>query len=232
MPTEFYREAWQGGRIRREDLQASIAERGDVQNTAWYLDWLGRAPSTRAPLKSSILDTYRLASGDDQGGLADTACDQVSRVCGAFFDQRQGRWSAVDDSPETGLFQFWLESVRSDLSLDFSTGLKGARAFFKSVPDKMDEAIPDALNRIGVFGEELEALCHSLLLKVNGWASWCRGEDWRVRGDTGHHAGMGIRRCCLCNNGPESRVAEAKSTGASQRRRRHSHEALGVATCL
>ncbi|MFY3772876.1 YbcC family protein [Marinobacter salsuginis] len=180
MPTEFYREAWQGGRIRREDLQASIAERGDVQNTAWYLDWLGRAPSTRAPLKSSILDTYRLASGDDQGGLADTACDQVSRVCGAFFDQRQGRWSAVDDSPETGLFQFWLESVRNDLSLDFSTGLKGARAFFKSVPDKMDEGIPDALNRIGVFGEELEALCHSLLLKVNGWASWCRGEDWRA----------------------------------------------------
>ena len=80
MPTEFYREAWQGGRIRREDLQASIAERGDVQNTAWYLDWLGRAPSTRAPLKSSILDTYRLASDDDQGGLADTACDQ-GRVC-------------------------------------------------------------------------------------------------------------------------------------------------------
>ena len=175
MPTEFYREAWQGGRIRREDLQASIAERGDVQSTAWYLDWLGRAPSTRAPLKSSISDTDRLASGDDQGGLADTACNQVSRVCGAFFDQRQGRWSAVDDSPETGLFQFWLESARSDLSLDFSTGLKGARAFFKSVPDKMDQAISDALNRIGVFGEEHEALCPSMLLTVYGRASLCRG---------------------------------------------------------
>ncbi|SNC74719.1 hypothetical protein SAMN04487881_2524 [Marinobacter sp. es.048] len=181
MPTEYYREAWQGGRIRKEDLQASIAERGDEQNLSWYLDWLSRKPSTTAPLRSSILDTYKGASTDDEGGsLAETACDQVSRVCGAFFDQRQGRWSAAGDNAGASLFQFWLESIRKDLSLDFSTGLKGARAFFKTVPDNMDEAILDAIKRIRVSGEELEALCHGLLLKVNGWASWCRGEDWRA----------------------------------------------------
>lgn len=181
MPTEYYREAWEGGRIREEDLQASIAERGDERNMAWYLDWLGRKPSTGSPLRSSILDTYKGTSADDEGGgLAETACDQVSRVCGAFFDQRQGRWSAAGDPAVTGLFQFWLESVRNDLALDFSTGLKGARAFFKAVPDDMDEAILDAIKRIRVAGEDLEALCHSLLLKVNGWASWCRGEDWRA----------------------------------------------------
>lgn len=181
MPTEYYREAWEGGRIREEDLQASIAQRDDERNMAWYLDWLGRKPSTAASLKSSILDTYKGTSADNEGGgLAEMACDQVSRVCGAFFDQRQGRWSAADDTAVTGLFQFWLESVRNDLALDFSTGLKGARAFFKTVPDNMDEAILDAIKRIRVAGEDLEALCHSLLLKVNGWASWCRGEDWRA----------------------------------------------------
>ncbi|MBL3824069.1 MULTISPECIES: YbcC family protein [unclassified Marinobacter] len=181
MPTEYYREAWEGGRIREEDLQASIAERGDDRNIAWYLEWLGRNPSSAAPLRSSILDTYKGASDDDEGvGLVETACDQVSRVCGAFFDQRQGRWSAAGDNSDTSLFQFWLESIRQDLSLDFSTGLKGARAFFKTVPDTMDEAILDAVKRIRVSGEDLEALCHSLLLKVNGWASWCRGEDWRA----------------------------------------------------
>jgi len=181
MPTEYYREAWEGGRIREEDLRASIQERGDERNLAWYLDWLGRKPSTEAPLRNSILDTYQGISADEEGvGLAETACDQVSRVCGAFFDQRQGRWSAAGDSDGMGLFRFWLESVRNDLALDFSTGLKGARAFFRTVPDDLDEAILDALERIQVSGADLEALCHSLLLKVNGWASWCRGEDWRA----------------------------------------------------
>lgn len=181
MPVEYYREAWEGGRIREEDLQASIAERGDQRNMAWYLDWLGRKPSSAAPLRSSILDTYKGTSGDDEvGGLAETACDQVSRVCGAFFDQRQGRWSAAGDKAVAGLFQFWLESIQKDLSLGFSTGLKGARAFFKTVPASMDEAVPEAIKRIRVSGGELEALCHSLLLRVNGWASWCRGVDWRA----------------------------------------------------
>jgi hypothetical protein len=181
MPVEYYREAWEGGRIREEDLQASIEERGDERNLAWYLDWLGRQPSSAAPLRSSILDTYQGTSGDDEvGGLAETACDQVSRVCGAFFDQRQGRWSAAGDKAVAGLFQFWLESIQKDLSLGFSTGLKGARAFFKTVPASMDEAVPEAIKRIRVSGGELEALCHSLLLRVHGWASWCRGVDWRA----------------------------------------------------
>ena len=180
MPKDYYREAWQGGRIHEEDLQASIAERGDHRDADWYLDWLGRQSSRSAPLSSSILDIHRRTNGDDESGLVEAACDQVSRVCGAFFDHRQGRWSAKADYKEARLFRFWLESVRMDLSLDFTTGLKGARAFFKAVPDNMDEAILDAVTRIRVFGEELEALCHSLLLKVNGWASWCRGEDWRA----------------------------------------------------
>jgi len=191
MPAEYYREAWEGGRIREEDLQASIAERGHERNMAWYLGWLGRKPSSAAPLRSSILDTYKGTSGDDEvGGLAETACDQVSRVCGAFFDQRQGRWSAAGDEAVRGLFQFWLESIQKDLSLDFSTGLKGARAFFKTVPDSMDEAVPEAIKRIRVSGGELEALCHSLLLRVNGWASWCRGVDWRASLE-----GRGSDRC-------------------------------------
>lgn len=181
MPAEYYREAWEGGRIRREDLQASIAERGDQQSMAWYLDWLKRERSISAPLRSSILDTFEGAEGRNEiGGLTETVCDQVSRVCGAFFDQRQSRWSAAGDDTGAGLFDFWLESIRKDLALDFTTGLKGARAFFKTVPDTMDDAILDATKRIRVSGEELEALCHSLLLRVNGWASWCRGEDWRA----------------------------------------------------
>lgn len=181
MPTEFYREAWEGGRIREDDLRASIAERGDERNTAWYLDWLGRNGAITAPLRGSILDTFAVANAHEEAGvLTDMVCDQVSRVCGAFFDQRQSRWSLSGNQANGGVFGFWLESVRQDLALDFTTGLKGGRAFFKTVPDGRDQAVQEALSRIGARGDELEALCHSLLLRVNGWASWCRGEDWRA----------------------------------------------------
>ncbi|WP_372995475.1 YbcC family protein [Marinobacter sp.] len=181
MPAEYYREAWDGGRIRKEDLMASIAERGDGRDMAWYLDWLGRKPSGSAPLRGSILDTFPAAAGShNASGLTETVCDQVSHVCGAFFDQRQGRWSASGHDAGGGLFGFWLSLVRKDLALDFTTGLKGLRAYFETVPDNMDDAILAAIKSIRVSGEELEALCHSLLLRVNGWASWCRGEDWRA----------------------------------------------------
>lgn len=187
MPAEYYREAWAGGRIRKEDLQASIGELGgdqvgeqsDEHDTAWYLDWLSRAPTTPAPLRGSILDTFPGATGNHEiSGLTEAASDQVSRVCGAFFDQRQGRWSISDS--EASLFSFWLEQVRRDLALDFTTGLAGLRTFFKAVPDTIDHAILEAIQRIRVSGAELEGLCHSLLLRVNGWASWCRGVDWRA----------------------------------------------------
>lgn len=170
MPADFYREAWQGGRIREEDLRASIEESGDDRPVADYLKWPPGKSSRSVFMQYSILDR----------ALAETVCDQVSGACGAFFDQRQSRWSATEGCHDTDLFTFWLESVREDRSLDFRTGLAGVRAFFRSVPDSMNQAIAEAIRVIRVSGQELEALCHCLLVQVNGWASWCSGEDWRA----------------------------------------------------
>lgn len=181
MPAAYYREAWEGGRIRQADLMAGIQEAGGDRDLAWYVDWLDRKSTNSVPLKNSILDTYIVnAAGKGEGNLAETACDQVSRTCGAFFDRRQGRWSATRDRSDADLFGFWLESVREDRSLDFRTGLAGARAFFKSVPESLEDAVTESIRVLSVSGPALEALCHSLLLRVNGWASWCRGEDWRA----------------------------------------------------
>jgi uncharacterized protein len=171
MPRDFYREAWEGGRIQQQDLQASIEEIGeDGRVAADYLALIKRTPVATELGQFSILGS----------NLAQTVQDKVSKACGAFFDQRQGRWSAGRSASDNDLFAFWLESVREDRSLDFSTGIAGTRAFFKTVPDTMDEAIAKAVNAIGISGRDLEGLCHSLLLGINGWASWCRGVDWRA----------------------------------------------------
>lgn len=187
MPMAFYREAWQQGRIQPEDLAASVAESGERRDPSWYLEWLDRASAreshkhenAQTRVTVSILDTF---AGDGTAEpLVQIVSDQVARVCGAFFDQRQARWSAEEhvSGESAGLFGFWLDSVRQDLALDFTTGLAGVRAFFRAVPDNRDRAVSQATAALGLSDDELLALCHSLLLRVNGWASWCRGLDWR-----------------------------------------------------
>lgn len=37
-----------------------------------------------------------------------------------------------------------------------------------------------AVKRLNLNSNELEALCHSLLMRVLGWASWSSGVDWRA----------------------------------------------------
>ncbi|MEC7376172.1 MAG: putative inorganic carbon transporter subunit DabA, partial [Pseudomonadota bacterium] len=192
MPAAYYREAWQEGRIQQQDLAASVAESDERRDPSWYLKWLEHAcrqplqtpVNARANSAGSVLDTFTEAGGMN-GPLSQIVCDQVSRVCGAFFDQRQARWSVAghNGGEHPGLFAFWLNAVRQDLALDFTTGIPGVRAFFKAVPETREQALTEATNAIGLASDELTALCHNLLLRVNGWASWCRGVDWRAELD-------------------------------------------------
>lgn len=169
MPPAFYREAWAGGRIKEQDLLRSIQERGEGGSPEEYLRYLNREAESAGSLQCSMLEDW----------LVNEVCDQVSAVCAAFFDQRQGRWTLNDGDHGDNLFSFWLESTREDRALDTRTGLSGARAFFRDMPDNMEQVIAESVGAIQASGQLLEAVCHSLLLQVNGWASWCRGEDWR-----------------------------------------------------
>ncbi|TGN41710.1 YbcC family protein [Marinobacter confluentis] len=176
MPAAFYREAWEGGRIQQQDLEASMAERGEGGDPIDDIRRLEKAEHRKGVTQFAML----------QGSLAEAACDQVSATCGAFFDQHQRRWSQGEENPNQedlqthSLFAFWLESVREDRSLDTKTGVPGARRFFRDLPNTLEQVTADSIRAISASGAELEAICHSLLLQVNGWASWCRGEDWRA----------------------------------------------------
>ncbi|KPQ01604.1 YbcC family protein [Marinobacter sp. HL-58] len=176
MPAAFYREAWEGGRISRDDLLASLEEAGISDSAEFYCKRLYRPERPPAPPGYSLLDILPAA---DQGERPMAAVvDQIGRTCGAFFDKRQSRWSTR--SGEESLFDFWLKSARMDVSLDFRTGIRGVRAWFRALPDDRLEATGQAIEALGVDADTLEALCHGLLLRIPGWAGWCRGVDWRA----------------------------------------------------
>ncbi|MBL1273670.1 MAG: DUF2309 domain-containing protein [Oceanospirillales bacterium] len=179
MPADFYREAWEGGRISDSDLQASLNESGSTGGLQPMFDLLKRGEQAGGSLCLSILDVF--PANAEGVKSADTVCDEIGRLCGAFFDARQSRWSpAVNRARQGGFFEFWLEAAQQDLSLDYRTGIAGARERLKAFPGARLQALERAVVMIGLDAEELEVLCHNLLMRVVGWASWSSGVDWRA----------------------------------------------------
>lgn len=176
MPPAFYREAWAGGRIRQEDLEASVQEQQAPETPAQLVGWLDYASVVEPEYRGSVMMTYPPTREGEQ--VLDRVRDQVAATCAAFFDRRQSRWTSAPEAEN--LFVYWLESSRADLSLDSVSGIAGARKVLRAVPDDLQQAVEEAVREIGIGGEALEALAHFWLLQVNGWSAWCRGEDWRA----------------------------------------------------
>ncbi|WP_417514633.1 YbcC family protein [Marinobacter sp.] len=183
MPVAFYREAWEGGRISDSDLQASLEESQEESGTASgvqpLFDLLKRGETAREPLGFSILDVF--PENAEGVKAADAVCDEIGRLCGAFFDARQARWSSDSSRHgQKGFFEFWLEAAQQDLSLDYRTGIAGARKRIKALPVSRTEAVERAVGLINLNADDLEMLCHNLLMRLLGWASWSSGMDWRA----------------------------------------------------
>lgn len=174
MPSKFYYQAWQGGRIREEDLRAAAAElriRKPLAELVAALKAGDAAPKHPAPL---MLDQQPVATSVAPLGAVR---EQVARACSLFFDERQSRGLVKDLSPS--LFENWLVQARHDLSLDQRTGLAGARDLLKAVSGDPGQAYDWACKNLGLSEESLGLLANRLLYELAGWASLCRGDDWR-----------------------------------------------------
>ncbi|MFO8142690.1 MAG: putative inorganic carbon transporter subunit DabA [Marinobacter sp.] len=105
MPPDFYLEAWQGGRIRKQDLVRAAREQ--------------QLPATA----ESLVTGLQAARDGRSGQQASLACaDQLDRIrqqlgglCARYFDSRQGRWRAATEGRD--LYDLWfdqqIQSVRS-----------------------------------------------------------------------------------------------------------------------
>ncbi len=174
MPMAFYRDAWRGGRIKEEDLSQAIDEVGgylQFEQLLLALDKDAGELSQPAPL---MLDLIPLAGGMP---AIETVREQVARACGLFFDQRQSQDFLRDTSHS--LFESWLEQSIHDITLDHRAGVKHAREKLKSLPKDHLQAYEWACKTLGLSGPDIEKLASRLLFELVGWASWCRGVDWR-----------------------------------------------------
>ncbi|MGC8118890.1 YbcC family protein [Marinobacter sp. VGCF2001] len=175
MPPGFYREAWDAGRIQRTHLEKAVLEAGVKDDEQTLLSQLSGPPSSQSEFVSAL--GYRL-QGQQEPALRE-ARDDIGGICARYFDVRQNRWR-VSGSPQD-LYQFWRGQTAGP------RGRKGDHA--AALPATWQDAATAVARELPYSSRQLPLLAHHLLGQLLGWASWCRGVDWRAGLGDSHESG-------------------------------------------
>lgn len=177
MPTAFYLEAVDRGRITPADLAAALKAADHPADTVdTFLAAVRESPDT-APMATvpTVADVAADCTGQDWGRLA---TDRVSAWAGAYFDRGQALWRSADATQP--LFTAWKAEARVDRTPS-AMGLAGFRDVVGGLPDEPQAAARAALERLGVPRAGLDLYLHRVLLRAGGWAGYAARVVWDAR---------------------------------------------------
>ncbi|MDR5898503.1 Na-translocating system protein MpsB [Halomonas vilamensis] len=161
MPAEFYRKAWETGRITPQDLQEALFQGGYADSEQSLVGYLASPPSPVTPLRSA----WEMMEGH-------TGFDPLAESCASYFDQHQQRWA---NRSAPSLYHFWKTTAQHDLRWP-----KTQRKALQALPNNATAAIEQIAADWALAPDVFEVLAHTLLLRVNGWAAWCQGIGWHT----------------------------------------------------
>lgn len=172
--------AWHEGRINAGDLalalrQLPAAHAANLRPDQCIDALQANAPQAQLPLLIDVLDND--PNRHARLSWRDAITHQVSQTCAAYFDEHQAIWQ-----PERtqGLYAFWRDTLQHDHGIGLLMGLPRIGSAVNALPATAIEAERWVLQRLGlpqvVWADYLE----SVLLTVNGWASWCAYLAWQA----------------------------------------------------
>jgi uncharacterized protein YbcC (UPF0753/DUF2309 family) len=172
--------AWQGGRIRPDDLAQALAQLPDAQaarlTPAQCVAGL-QANDDLAPLPLLIDVLDDDPQRHTRLAWRQAITHQVSQTCAAYFDRHQADWQP---DRTQGLYAFWRDTLCHDHGIGGLMGLPQLGQGLRALPPTREAAERWVLQRLGlpkaVWSDYLEAV----LLTVNGWASWCAYLSWQA----------------------------------------------------
>ncbi|WAC74794.1 DUF2309 domain-containing protein [Roseateles sp. SL47] len=173
--------AWQQGRITEIDLQQALAHNTDAQSLHISpADWVNAlAQPQRLPRLPLLID---MLDDDPQGrsrlSWRQAITHQLSQTCAAYFDDHQADWQPQRDG---GLYAFWRDTIAHDHGIGVLMGLPDIARGIEVLPSTRAQAERWALQRLGLPEEAWADYLESVLLTVNGWASWCAYLAWDAR---------------------------------------------------
>ncbi|HWU83367.1 MAG TPA: DUF2309 domain-containing protein [Methylophilaceae bacterium] len=180
-PRELQLDAWQSGRIQPVDLQQALDQLPEAKTAkltaAECVQALHSGPQLQPlPLLIDVLDNDPQRHSRLCWRQAITY--QVSQTCAAYFDEHQADWHPERNQ---GLYAFWRETLRHDHGIGILMGLPHIGHAIDALPTDARDAERWVVKRLGlpeaVWAEYLE----SVLLTVNGWASWCAYLGWQAQ---------------------------------------------------
>ena len=179
-PRAYVQQAWEEQRITQDDLACALAELPAARAAG-----LTPAPCIEAlncPLSVSPLPLLIDLLDDDPARHArlswrQAITHQVSQTCAAYFDQQQADWQPA--RPQ-GLYAFWRDTILHDHGIGMLMGLPDLGRHLAALPQTREDAEQWVLQRLELPETVWADYLESVLLTVNGWASWCAYLGWQA----------------------------------------------------
>lgn len=169
------------GRITDGDLIAALIQRigPDAEATLtlggrqWSLAEVLRCDLLHGAPAPSPVRAARTVAERTSPRLADLVDAQTAKWCSAFLGGDAAGWRLPGRS--LGLYGAWRELASADRSLPAA-----ARRVLRDLPERADDALLDALDRLGISPSEHRGYLQAHLTCLPGWAGHVR---WRAQHD-------------------------------------------------
>lgn len=172
--------AWRERRIAAADLAQALRQLPAAQTAGLTPEQCINALQASAlqvqlPLLIDVLDNdpHRHARLSWRQAIT----HQVSQTCAAYFDKHQASWQP---DPGQSLYAFWRDTLQHDHGIGLLMGLPHIGQAINALPATALDAERWVIERLGLPPTVWADYLESVLLTVNGWASWCAYLGWQA----------------------------------------------------
>ncbi len=177
---QVFRELHRVGRITDDDLNRALAHRFPNLVDGPDLSLGGRTVPRRDLLRADLLHgtgtadprrRFRTRAEELAPGVAAAVDAQTAKWCAAFF----GGAAWPMPGREKGFYQAWRALAPTDRAVS-----RPARKELRRVAERADDAILEALSRLGVDDDARTGYLQAHLTRMPGWAAhvqWCAGRN-------------------------------------------------------
>ncbi|WP_203075542.1 YbcC family protein [Falsiroseomonas ponticola] len=188
MPRDFYRDALARGEIDDAALLAALRAAPAIPGAPTDVaalraaasqerSWDQTLPGARHPAAvatvAEVLDS--LSGGDREASRTRFMIDEISRWCGAYFDEGQASWRLP--IRHLSPYAAWRATARHDRNPE-AMGIAGFRAAILALPCDPVEAIGAVLAGLRIPERARADYLHRALFDIRGWAAYARHLGW------------------------------------------------------